>query len=225
MNKHTLLKLSIRLVLAWLLLSVAGVTLGSQITSLLLPFFSVVVHSISPIYENSLQIINYQGSTMIEITARLLHPVNVTDSLVIPPGKSLTASIHVMHVLVPMIILYTFLFAWPVRKLQERLQLLLLGIPVNIIILGLTIPALLAGHIEMQLLSMIHAGGGQPVSPFLLKWVVFVEMGGLWLFPIIGAIACGAMSRGINHLRNDFNRIGTSQSKNNRGRKKIRVKV
>ena len=193
-----------RLLFAWILLSALGIASAPQMVSALLPFFADTLNSMSPKFYRYLKVTNLQGNPLLEITAVIRDPIRVTNTLVIPSGKTFTASIHVLHVMVPIIILFTLLCAWPTSRIQERIRLLLFGIPVNFIILGITIPALLEGHIEMQLNSMIHSAGGVRGNLFLLNWVVFVEMGGLWLFPIIGALACHIAAREIENLSQSF---------------------
>ena len=188
----------------WLLLSALGIASAPQTASALLPFFTDTLNAMSPKFYRYLKVTNNQGNPMLEMTAVISHPIRVTNTLVIPPGKTLTASIHVLHVMVPVIILFTLLCAWPTSQIQQRILFLLFGIPISFIILGITIPALLEGHIEMQLNSIIHSVRGIQGNLFLLNWVVFVEMGGLWLFPIIGALVCHIAAREIENLSQSF---------------------
>lgn len=204
--KHlTLYKLSIRLIFYWFVLSALGMTIAPQITSTLLPFFSDVLIGLSPDYSTMLQVTNQNGNSMVEIIAETRHAIKVTTNIYIPAGKSLTAYIHVLHVMVPIIILFTILCSWPTAQRSDWIKQLLLGIPVIIIILGITIPPLLEGHIEMQLTSLIQSSGGSRNKRLLLGWVVFVEMGGIWLLPIIGAILCRMAVKEINFLSGYFN--------------------
>ena len=108
-------------------------------------------------------------------------------------GAHLTAGIHLYHALVPVVILYTGVFAWPVRRHGERLLLLGLGVPVAVLILGATVPFLLESHIETMLLA--QAGQGAPDgAPFVVDWAVLVESGGLWALPLVGALLCRRLS-------------------------------
>jgi hypothetical protein len=209
----------VRLLVAWLALSLLGIIAGRQLITLLLPFFSEIINAMSSDYSHVLDIVQANGETMIEITATIIHPIKATHSLMISPGKTLIASIHVVHVLVPVVILLTLIAAWPVDRPRTRLQLLLLSVPMGFIILSFTTPSLLAGYIERQIGSLILSVGGTPEEPFLFDWIVFQEMGGRWLLPIVGAVFCVALSNGIDNLREEFHSIGNSGSAPTKPRK------
>jgi hypothetical protein len=210
------------MLVAWLALSLLGIFAGHQLITLLLPFFSEIINAMSSDYSHVLGIINHKGETMIEITATIIHPIKATHTLVIPPGKSLTASIHVVHVLVPVVILLTLLVAWPVDRPRARIQLLLLSVPMGFIVLAFTTPSLLTGHIERQIANLIHSVGGTLDEPFLLDWVVFQEMGGRWLLPIAGAVICVIMSNDIDNLRQELHNVGNAGHKASQKLKKTK---
>lgn len=205
MNPLSLHRLSIRLIFYWLILSVSGLAIAPLIASTLLPFFNYVLTGMSKDYTTTLQIKNQNSNPMVEIVAETSRPIKVTYNLYIRPGETFTASIHVLHIMVPIIILFTILCTFPIEHRMDRIKLLLLGIPICIIILGITIPALLDGHIEMQLFKLMQSSGGSRDKHLLLDWVVFVEMGGIWLLPIIGAIFCRMAVKEINYLSQYFN--------------------
>lgn len=221
MGNHDLLKLSFRLLVAWLALSLIGIMIGEQLITLLLPFFSDIINAMSSRYSHALSLTNLNGRAMIEITARLTQAIRATNTLALTPGETVTAAIDVWHVLVPLVILFSLLIALPTRRARESLQRLLLAMPVALIILAFNTPALLAGHIEMQLSRFIQNVGGIPNDPFLIRWVVFMEMGGRWLLPIVGAASCVMMSKGIDNLRREFHNIG-NKTNNTDKRKKTR---
>ncbi|MEM7304900.1 MAG: hypothetical protein AAF372_05190, partial [Pseudomonadota bacterium] len=88
------------------------------------------------------------------------------------------------------------LLAMPVKNTRERVILILLGIPSILIILGLIVPPLLAGHMASAFLQAAEARAGYMLdAPFVMQWVLFAETGGRWLFPIIAAFLCKMLSR------------------------------
>jgi len=221
-----LYNLSLRLFLAWLLLSIAGYYGGQQLVSFLLPFFSDVINTISHDYSHVLKIGENKGQATIEIAAMITNRIKATDTIVLSAGQTITASIHVFHVLVPLVILFTLVIAWPVQKLRDRIQILFLALPVTTIILWLTTPMLLAGHIEKKIMLLIQNVGGVPKEPFLLNWVIFSEMGGNWLLPVIGAATCIFMSKGIDNLRQQFHdngKIGSTVRIHKKSRKEKKL--
>jgi len=212
MNNYNPLKLSVRLLGAWLIFSLIGILVGSQLLVFLLPIFSDIINVISSDYSHILKISYVKDEAVIEITAKVIHAINATSTLALSPGKLITSSINVMHLLVPVVILFSLLVAWPVNRIQQRKQILLLAIPMTFIILMFVTPALLASQIEMNLISLIQKVGGTPKEPFVIKWMIFIEMGGLWLFPVVAAVVCVKMSTGIDNIRLLFNSIGENSN-------------
>ena len=201
-------RICLRLALAWAGLSLLGLATGEHLVSFLLPFFSDIINAMSSSYVHSLNTVEQNGTPLIEIKATLVEPIRAASTIVIPPGKSFSATVYTWHVLVPVIIIYSLLIAWPVTYFRQRLQILLLGILTAMLLLAFTIPALLAGHIEAQLISLIQKVGGHPDVPFILDWVIFVELGGRWLLPIIGATGCVALSSSIDQLYDRYQVTG-----------------
>lgn len=215
---------SVRLILAWLILSILGVAVGKQVVSSLLPFFSDIISAMSTSYTHALTMTHSNGISNVKITATLVQPIRATGGSVLVAGNTFSALIHTWHILVPVVIIFSLLLAWPVKILRQRAQLLLIAIPVSLFVLAFTIPALLAGHIERQLFTLLEKAGGKPDIPFILDWVIFVEMGGLWLFPIAGAIICVLLSTEIDIFYDSVKKAGlksTPLSKRTKYRQKI----
>lgn len=204
-------------------MSFAGILVGQQLVIFLLPFFSDIVNAMATSYTHVLSIVEQKGDAMIQIAATINEPIRITGNTVIRPGQTLIALIHVMHVLVPVVILYSLLVAWPIETIRQRVQSLVLGVPISLVILAFTTPCLLAGHIEIQLMSLLRSRGGAPDEPFLLTWMVFIEMGGRWLFPVAGAVVSVAISQGIDEMREQFRNMGRVTSNSNTERKKSRA--
>ena len=189
MNRTALLSAFARLVASWALLSLVGYFFGHDLISLLIPALTVISESISADFSTILAW-SRDDPHMLTVTATSMNPLASVGRSAIGMGSQMTAGTNLEHILVPVVILYAAIAAWPVIKLKERLAGLLLGIPAALVCLALTTPFLLAGKIEM--LYQIHGSdtSAPRAEPFFLSWMLFTEGGGRWLLPLLMAIAC-----------------------------------
>jgi len=186
-TKAVLWGASWRLISAWLFLSVSVLLQGDRLTRPVLPFVATVIEVIQSDYQAALKISNDQP---------WLIQMQATTRRVIPAiagrGAKLTAGVHVSHALVPLVLLFSFLFAWPVEKYQERLMILLiLGIPLSFSLVALTLPFQLAGSLENMFQGYAQQYGVNREKPLLLTWMLFLEVGGRWLLPIVLTVFTG----------------------------------
>jgi len=175
-----------RLILAWLILSIFVLLQGERLIRPVLPFASAVVETIQSDYRATLKISNDQpGLIQMQATTRRVIPS------IAGRGAKLTAGVHVSHALVPLVLLFSFLFSWPVEKHQERLILLILGIPLSFILIALTLPFQLAGSLENMFQGYAQQYDVNREKPLLLTWMLFLEVGGRWLLPIVLTVCTG----------------------------------
>ena len=187
MMHHPQLKASLHLLLAWLILSVAGFIFGEKIVVLFLPYLGWVSDIISVSYKPSLEVISQGNTLLIHMQAVVEQPIYVHNTMTIPPGVKMTAGSNLIHTLVPLVILFSTLSAWPTTDFRQRIILLLLGLPMIFLILGLTVPFLLAGHLEIMLTEYAEKGGEVREMSLLVVWMLFNEMGGIWIIPLVSA--------------------------------------
>ncbi len=200
MNAKLILQSSLRLLLVWLMLSISILFLSEALIALLLPYLTWCVNLLSNHYTSLLTIVNDGVAAKVQIVATITQAVYISGIPVSPPGVKLTGSINLIHALVPVVILYVILLCWPVRHFKERLLMCILGIPAVLLIMALTVPTLLAGHIEATLLSAAERASGRDLDrPFIMDWVIFVETGGRWLLPLLAAILCILIIRALFH--------------------------
>jgi hypothetical protein len=195
MLEHNPLKISLRLLAAWLTLSALGFLFGKEIISPLLPFISWVVGLIEPGISPLVTVQPHQANEIIHLSATTLRSLEVSKSLLIPEGLRLTAAGSLAHALVPLVILWTLVVAWPMATARERISLLLLTLPATLITVALTTPFLLVGRMEIMLSEMAFQRGEQRQEPLVLTWLLFTEGGGRWLLPIIMAVSCILIAR------------------------------
>jgi len=182
-TKAVLWGASWRLILAWLLLSVFVLLQGDRLIRPVLPFVAAVIEVIQSDYQATLKISNDQpGLIKMQATTRRVIPS------IAGRGAKLTAGVHVSHALVPLVLLFSFLLAWPVEKYQQRLVLLLLGIPLSFSLVALTLPFQLAGSLENMFQGYAQQYAVNREKPLLLTWMLFLEVGGRWLLPMVLAI-------------------------------------
>ena len=127
MNRAALLSAFARLVASWALLSLVGYFFGHDLISLLIPALTVISESISADFSTILAW-SRDDPHMLTVTATSMNPLASAGRSAIGMGSQMTAGTNLEHILVPVVILYAAIAAWPVINLKERLAGLLLGI-------------------------------------------------------------------------------------------------
>lgn len=188
MRRRDLGELVGRIVLAWALSSAVGLLAGRYIVGLIIPLLTLASDAISP-YTTLIEYDRGVEGDRVSITAYVTRPIYVHHALTLNPGVTMTAAIDAGHVLVPLVILFTALWAPPVVRRRDRARLVVLGLPAACIVLCLTIPFVLIGKIEMMLIEDA-AKAGELHSSLLVDWMIFGESGGIWLMPLVAAVLC-----------------------------------
>jgi hypothetical protein len=187
MSQQQLFNIGVRLILSWIVLSILGYLFGREFIGLLLPYFEWCIGLITDDYSPSLVIRGSKDSVIIHLDAIALNPIWVHADLTVNPGAKLTSGTHLLHSLVPLVIMYSVLISWPVKNLQQRLLIIALSLPIMLMLLGGLIPFLLIGHIEMMLSDYAVQGGvSQPIS-LTLRWMLFTESGGRWIMALLAS--------------------------------------
>jgi hypothetical protein len=184
-----LLRLSLRGMLAWAILAVAGFLLARPIVTALAPYLEGVVDTMQSDYVSYLTVDDSQEGLKLVMACRASRSLTLPNGRVVPFLQSFAcAKTDAVHVLVPIVIFLTIVIGWPAagrRELARRAMGALLLLPA---IIGFTTPVLLVGLVgaglhperfssDVQLSALLH--------PF-----VFIEMGGGWLLPLIAAALC-----------------------------------
>ena len=190
MSRADWIALAVRALLAWLALSALGILFGKELGDFLLPLLEFVIRLATQDYAPALKLLPEQHDIQIGLSGLVMRPLHVTDSLAIPPGTELTAQTHLLHTLVPAVIELTIVLAWPVSGWPERLVGMLLGLITAIAVIAVTAPFVLIGTVEISLQEWVANSGGQRPEPWPLTWMLFCEMGGRWLLPVVAALAC-----------------------------------
>lgn len=150
----------------------------------------LVVEPLSASYSPRVRLADVDGELSFEMLATLVEPLRLAAGKSIPAGVKFPSSTHVTHSAVPLIILFTVLFAWPVDRWMQRLKLFLVGLPAAVLLFGLTTPFQLAGLFEVGVQDALLTLGETPQPSWILRWMLFNEGGGRWLLPILVAFVC-----------------------------------
>lgn len=186
MSQRELILLTLKGMLAWLILSALVCYFGGWLTKCLFPLLRAVIMMTAEI-SPSLRLLPSSKAQLdfsIELSAWVLRPMYIDVGHFIPPGTELKSSVHVLHILVPLVIEGTILLVWPVQRWSQRLHIIALGLLTAILVVMFTLPALLLGHMEISFQEIAQTGNGPRQVPWFVDWMVFCEMGGNWLLAI-----------------------------------------
>lgn len=179
--------IALRIALAAISSLVVAQLTGHAVADVLLMPLALITDTLSEAY--TAQLSWAPGSRdMVRITAQLFDGAQALAPLGIYNGAQIKAAIHLEHMLLPVVLLYTVLGAWPQPDWRRRMVVMLAGVPGALLALALTAPFLLAGKIEMLLLERAAAMGVPRAEPGLLRWMLFTEGGGRWLLAIVLAL-------------------------------------
>jgi hypothetical protein len=196
------LKLSLRLLLTWLALSLVGFLYGADIISTLLPFISWAVSLAEPAFSPLASVVTHQGKEIIQLAVTTTKPLEISKSLQIPIGTNISTAGTLVHALVPLVILWTPVIAWPTNSWRERIFLLILALPATVATAALTTSFFLAGRLYIMFSQMVIQRGDQWEEPPVVSWLLFSEGGGRWLLPIVLAVFCILAAKWVAETKN-----------------------
>ncbi len=206
MSRRELFSLTLKGLLAWLVLSGLVLFLGEWLIISLFPLLKAVMISMAPDLSPSLKLVESAQSQLdasIELSAWVLRPVYLNASHFIPPQTVLKSSAHLLHSFVPFVIEGAILLAWPVQGWRQRLWLLGLGLLAAVLVIVATLPTQLLGKLEISFQDIAESGANPRLVPLFVDWMVFCELGGRWLLGIVAAWLCIQLQRGLLRVR-DF---------------------
>ncbi|MDD2800381.1 MAG: hypothetical protein PHC94_09345 [Methylobacter sp.] len=198
MSPRELFTLTLKGLLAWLVLSGLVWYFGEWLAKGLFPLLKAVIMTMTSEMSPSLKLIPSTQALpddTIELSSWVLHPLYINASVGIPPGTELKASAHLLHALVPLVIDGSILLVWPVQYWQERLVLLVFGLLTAVLVIMATLPAQLLGTLEISFQEVALSGNHPRSVPWFVDWMVFCEMGGCWLLAIFAAGWCIQLQR------------------------------
>ena len=200
-HSKPLFEVGLRLVIAWLVLSLIGFVCREQLAAHCLPLIHGALAVIAPQFSGSLSLLSENDQSQILFDAHVGLPIAVGAELVIPFGQALPASTSVIHALVPFVLLFSVMLAWPLRGWKASVALMTLAIPTATLLLVLTTPFQLLGLIEVAIQSYANAQHAGRSEPFSLSWMLFLEGGGLWVLPLVLATVCATVAQTVGSQR------------------------
>ena len=197
MNRRDPIVLTLKGLLAWLVLSGLAWYGGTWLGQGLLPLVKVVIMTMTSDISPGLTLVPSKSDASIELSAWVLKPIYINDSQFIPPGTELKSSAHLLHNLVPLVIEGSILLVWPVPRWSQRLILMAFGLLTATLVITATLPALLLGQLEISFQDVAIAGKNPRLVPWFVDWMVFCELGGRWLLAIAAAWLSIQLQRGL----------------------------
>src|SRR5215472_3155773 len=120
--------ISARILLSWALLSAIGLWGGRYAIEMLIPPWMLATETLGTSYIPVLKLRSDAEGERVIMTAYVTRPIYVEEKIAIPRGTFIDVSINALHALVPFVILFTALAAWPVASLRQRARLLGAGL-------------------------------------------------------------------------------------------------
>jgi hypothetical protein len=199
MNRRELISLTLKGLLAWLVLSGLVWYFGEWLGKGLFPLLKAVIMTMNSEMSPSLKLVKptAQLDYALELSVWLLRPVYLNAAQFIPPGTELKSSAHLLHALVPLIIEMSILLVWPVQRWWQRCLLIALGLLTAVLVILAVLPAQLLGKLEISFQEVALTGKNPRPVPWFVDWMVFCEMGGRWLLAIAAAWLCIQVQRGL----------------------------
>ena len=195
-HSRTLLRLSLRVLIVWMVLATALLAGGRVLLGMLLPLFSTFIDMMQPDFAPTLEMASDANGWSMRLRPLITKAIALGPHSFISPGTRLEwFSTSVNHTLVPILLFLTALLSWPITGVRECCARLLAGIPVLIVVLLLSAPILLIGRVQMWLAQLAMRNGAAFHEPASVTFMIFMESGGCWLVPLVAATVCISAGR------------------------------
>jgi hypothetical protein len=196
MTRREVVFLILKSIVAWLLMSLSIWYFSADIANVIIPWLKEIIVWLMPELLPQLKLINNTASGLewlLELTAVVKQPIYLNQAQHLPAGIELRSNVHLLHALVPLVIEGVALLVWPLPKAAYRIPIFMFGLFLAIPLLLVTLPALLLGPLEMAFQDIALSGQAPRPAPLFMRWMLFCEMGGLWLLGIVAAWICVQM--------------------------------
>jgi hypothetical protein len=180
----------LRGILAWLLLSVAGITAGEALTSPLLLPMALIGDLLIPGFhwQMSFQVHEQALNVVVQATTERMVPASPNSGLA--AGVSVRAGATTAHLLLPTVIWLSVLAAARVDGWRQRLALMAGGLIASQALAALMGAILLAAKLELLLGQVAQQVNERRVENWVVQAMVFLETGGNVVLALIGAALC-----------------------------------
>jgi hypothetical protein len=189
MTTKSLLRLSLRGVLAWCVLSAAGFLFAPAIMKALSPLMVGAIDIMQSDFMAHLAIVDERGGAKIAMSCTAARELILPQGKIVPfLGSFNCAATDAIHALVPFVIFSVGIAGWPISHRRELLRRLVGFVLLLPVVAALTTPVLLVGLVESRLHPDSFSAAAQ-WRALAQPWV-FMEMGGRWLLPLLAALLC-----------------------------------
>lgn len=183
---NTLFKTGLRSIVAWCLLSAAGILFARPIAAALSPMMERVIDAVQPTFAAHLSVVDSRDGLSVAMTCTAKREIVFPQGRIVPlDGSFKCGSVDALHALVPMVIFLVAVTAWPIAGRREAVGRFVASLVLLPCVVALTTPVLLLGRVEAALDPSTFRAESQLTA--LLQPFVFMEMGGRWLLPLITA--------------------------------------
>jgi len=204
LNQRDLIFFSLKVLLAWAVLTGLIVFYGEWLLTPLFPLFKAVMLMMVSGFSPTLKFIPAVDGGQLKLTVWVLSTVPIGTGAVMPKGIGLSSYMHVLHGLVPIAVALSILLVWPVQSWRYKLLLIALGILTSVLILLATVPVLLVALLEMPFQEKAMQANALHQAPWFMDWMVFSEMGGALLLALTGVWVCIGLQRFVWRMQASF---------------------
>ena len=186
MPTRMLLRVGLRLLLAWAALLGLSLWLGRDYGELLLPLYRWELGWLAPEFRTvSFEIAADKGQAVFAWSLETRRSLFVGGKWV-PEGVSMSSSTLLGHAVQHPVLLYSILLAWPGLGLLRRVSVLLLGLPWLLFVELLDVPMVLYGAVQDAMLFTLAPGELDTAIP--VQWMHVMNTGGRLALSIAGAV-------------------------------------
>lgn len=194
------LRLGLRLLAAYAILSAAAVVWGQYYVQWLLPLYHTVLASLGPEYlVGPLSIAPLASGEPVISSVVTVRQAFLLGSGVVPAGLPMTVSTLVGHALQHPTLLFAVGLAWPLAGAAQRaIQILLLAVAL-VIVECLDVPLVLLGSVHDLLYANIAVAGATP--SWVVSWMNAMNGGGRLALSVAGAVLASVAAARFRPVR------------------------
>jgi len=184
-----------RLATAWVVLTLVVTAVGSRLVVSVGPVIELAVEQLMPGFVTSISRVSRdEGAGDVAMQLQAMRPLRIADDYWVTPWVKVEERINAGHDLVPAIILFAVLLAWPYRRIGDAARALCLGLLVAVGLITWMTSVHFAGLFEISLQRVAAQYRQARPQPLFLAQMIFFESGGQWLLALLGATAIGAFT-------------------------------
>ena len=189
LNQNKIIFFSVKAFLIWILLTVIVIFFGNKLLIPLLHYFASVANFFIDGYLFEIKTSMVKSEPAIIMIVKNLNDITSSENAVLlNSGYTTAIYAHTVNILVPLVILFSLILAWPIKSLKQGTIMIASGIIFLILVLLFTVPFQLFGIFENELNNIALNNQQNYAFSLVHYWQVFCDAGGVWLLAILGAV-------------------------------------